>query len=381
MKMISILGSTGSIGKQTIEVIERMNDEFQIKYLSAHNNVDLLIEQSKSINPSAVCIGDKSKVEILEANLNDVEIFSGREGLLELASRDDVDLMVNGLVGSPGMEPTVCAIKSGVNVALSNKESLVMAGDHINTLLLENDVDLYPVDSEHSAIWQCLAGEQMDQVKRLILTGSGGPFRTTPTSEFSTITKGQALKHPNWSMGSKITIDSATMMNKGLEVIEARWLFNMSVDDIDIVVHPQSIIHSMVEFNDGSVKAQLGIPDMKIPIQYAITYPNHVDVPWERMDLPKIGTLTFEEPDLEKFRCIQLAYDALRAGGSYPVVLNVANDAAVYAFLADQINFVDIPIFIESALEIHPITEHPDLNDIQELISWTQQFIIGKIKI
>jgi len=381
MKTISILGSTGSIGKQTIEVIERMNDEFQIKYLSGHNNVDLLIEQSKSIKPSAVCIGDKSKVEILEANLNDVEIFSGREGLLELASRDDVDLMVNGLVGSPGMEPTVCAIKSGVNVALSNKESLVMAGDHINTLLLENDVDLYPVDSEHSAIWQCLAGEQMDQVKRLILTGSGGPFRTMPISEFSTITKGQALKHPNWSMGSKITIDSATMMNKGLEVIEARWLFNMSVDDIDIVVHPQSIIHSMVEFNDGSVKAQLGVPDMKIPIQYAITYPNHADVFWESMDLPKIGTLTFEEPDLEKFRCIQLAYDALRAGGSYPVVLNVANDAAVYAFLADQINFVDIPIFIESALETHPITEHPDLNDIQELISWTQQFIIGKIKI
>ncbi len=379
MKTISILGSTGSIGTQTIEVIQRMDGEFQVKYLSAHNNVDLLIEQSKLLNPTAVCIGDESKVEVLKATLNDVEIFSGRDGLLELASRDDVDLMVNGLVGAPGMEPTVNAIKSGVNVALSNKESLVMAGDHINTLLLENDVNLYPVDSEHSAIWQCLAGEQMDQVKRLILTGSGGPFRTLEKTKFTTITKAQALKHPNWSMGSKITIDSATMMNKGLEVIEARWLFNMGADNIDIVVHPQSIIHSMVEFNDGSVKAQLGVPDMKIPIQYAITYPNHVNVHWETMDLAKIGTLTFEEPDVEKFRCIQLAYDALRAGGSHPVVLNVANDTVVYAFLDDQINFVDIPTLIESALEAHPIVEHPDLNDIQELTTWTQQFVKGKI--
>jgi 1-deoxy-D-xylulose-5-phosphate reductoisomerase len=356
-----------------------MDGEFQVKYLSAHRNVELLIQQSKLLNPTVVCIGDESKVDMLTSALDGVEILSGRDGLLELASRDDVDLMVNGLVGAPGMEPTVNAIKSGVNVALSNKESLVMAGDHINTLLLENDVNLYPVDSEHSAIWQCLVGEKMDQVKRLILTGSGGPFRTLEKTKFTTITKAQALKHPNWSMGNKITIDSATMMNKGLEVIEARWLFNMGVENIDIVVHPQSIIHSMVEFNDGSVKAQLGVPDMKIPIQYAITYPNHVNVHWETMDLAKIGTLTFEEPDLEKFRCIQLAYDALRAGGSHPVVLNVANDTVVYAFLDDQINFVDIPTLIESALEAHPIVEHPDLNDIQELTTWTQQFVKGKI--
>jgi 1-deoxy-D-xylulose-5-phosphate reductoisomerase len=380
MKNISILGSTGSIGTQTIEVIQRMPEEFKVKYLSAHRNVDLLIDQSKLLNPVAVCIGDETKVDILRSGLNGIEILSGRDGLLELASRDDVDLMVNGLVGAPGMEPTVNAIKSGVDVALSNKESLVMAGDHINTLLSENDVNLFPVDSEHSAIWQCLAGEQMDQVKRLILTGSGGPFRTMDKLRFSSITKSQALKHPNWSMGKKITIDSATMMNKGLEVIEARWLFNMCADDIDIVVHPQSIIHSMVEFNDGSVKAQLGVPDMKIPIQYAITYPNHANVHWETMDLAKIGTLTFEEPDLEKFRCIQLAYDALRAAGSHPVVLNVANDTVVYAFLDDQINFVDIPTLIESALAAHPIVEHPNLEDIQELTTWTQQFILGKIK-
>ena len=379
MKTISILGSTGSIGTQTIDVIQRMDGEFQVKYLSAHNNVDLLIQQSKLWNPTAVCIGDKSKMDTLCSALDGVEILSGRDGLLELASRDDVDLMVNGLVGAPGMEPTVNAIKSGVNVALSNKESLVMAGDHINTLLLENDVNLYPVDSEHSAIWQCLIGEKMDQVKGLILTGSGGPFRTLEKNKFTTITKAQALKHPNWSMGNKITIDSATMMNKGLEVIEARWLFNMGADNIDIVVHPQSIIHSMVEFNDGSVKAQLGVPDMKIPIQYAITYPNHANVHWETMDLAKIGTLTFEEPDLEKFKCIQLAYDALRAGGSHSVVLNVANDTVVYAFLDDQIKFVDIPTLIESALEAHPIIEHPNLEDIQELTTWTQQFVKGKI--
>lgn len=379
MKTISILGSTGSIGTQTIEVIRRMEGEFQIKYLSAHCNVELLIQQSKLLNPTAVCIGDAAKVDTLASALDGIEILSGRDGLLELASRDDVDLMVNGLVGAPGMEPTVNAIKSGVNVALSNKESLVMAGDHINTLLLKNDVNLYPVDSEHSAIWQCLAGEQMDQVKRLILTGSGGPFRTLEKSKFTSITKGQALKHPNWSMGNKITIDSATMMNKGLEVIEACWLFNMGVDNIDIVVHPQSIIHSLVEFNDGSVKAQLGVPDMKIPIQYAITYPNHANVHWETMDLTKIGTLTFEETDVEKFKCIQLAYDALRAAGSHPVVLNVANDTVVYAFLEDQINFVDIPILIESALAAHPIVEHPDLGDIQELTTWTQQFVKGKI--
>jgi 1-deoxy-D-xylulose-5-phosphate reductoisomerase len=379
MKTISILGSTGSIGTQTIEVIQRMDGEFQVKYLSAHHNVELLIQQSKLLRPMAVCIGDETNVDSLRSALDGVEIFSGRDGLLELASRDDVDLMVNGLVGAPGMEPTVNAIKAGVNIALSNKESLVMAGDHINTLLLENDVNLYPVDSEHSAIWQCLAGEKMDQVKRLILTGSGGPFRTLEKSKFTSITKAQALKHPNWSMGNKITIDSATMMNKGLEVIEARWLFNMGVENIDIVVHPQSIIHSMVEFNDGSVKAQLGVPDMKIPIQYAITYPNHVNVHWETMDLAKIATLTFEEPDLEKFRCIQLAYDALRAGGSHPVVLNVANDTVVYAFLDDQIKFIDIPTLIESALEAHPTIAHPDLEDIQELTTWTQQFVKGKI--
>ncbi len=379
MKRLSILGSTGSIGTQTLDVVQKLSGDFKVVYLSAHSNAELLIKQAKAYNPQAVCIGDDTKVDMVRSSLSEVEVLSDRSGLLELAQRGDVDIMVNGLVGADGMQPTVNAITAGVDVALSNKESLVMAGDYINSILEKHDVNLYPVDSEHSAIWQCLVGEKMDQVNRLILTGSGGPFRTTDINEFASITKAQALKHPNWSMGNKITIDSATMMNKGLEVIEAHWLFNMSADDIDIVVHPQSIIHSMVEFVDGSVKAQLGLPDMKIPIQYAITYPHHADVCWETMDLTQIGTLTFEEPNLKKFRCIQLAYDALRAGGSHPIVLNVANDTVVYAFLADKIKFVDIPILIEDAITAHPHISHPNLDDITELTTWTQNYIKGRI--
>lgn len=379
MKSLSILGSTGSIGTQTIDVVRKMPDIFNVKYLSANMNTSLLIEQSKILEPQTVCIGTKIQAEEVKSELKGVEVLSGREGLIELARRDDIDLMVNALVGSIGMEPTVEAINSGVDIALSNKESLVMAGFHINKLLKKNNVKLYPVDSEHSAIWQCLVGEKIEQVKRLILTGSGGPFRTVKKSEFNKITIQQALNHPNWEMGRKITIDSATMMNKGLEVIEARWLFDISPDKIDIVVHPQSIIHSMVEFIDGSVKAQLGLPDMKIPIQYAITYPNHGDLYWETLDLTKIESLTFEKPDLEKFRCIQLAYDALRSKGSYSVVLNVANDNLVQAFLNEKIKFIDIPILIELALESHPVLNHPNLDDIRELTEWTKQFINRKI--
>jgi 1-deoxy-D-xylulose-5-phosphate reductoisomerase len=294
---------------------------------------------------------------------------------LELAARDDVDTMLNGLVGSAGMEPTIKSIQAGVDIALSNKESLVMAGDFINGLLKEHKVNLYPVDSEHSAIWQCLTGESSQDIKRLIVTGSGGPFRTLPAESFDNITVAQALKHPNWAMGRKITIDSATMMNKGLEVIEARWLFHLPAEKIDIVVHPQSIIHSMVEFLDGSVKAQLGIPDMKIPIQYALSYPRHLKQDWEQLDLAKIGTLTFEEPDLKKFKCIQLAFDALEQGGSVPVVLNVANEEAVYRFLDGEISFNAIPELIIKAIDAHDFLEHPNLDDILALEQWTQAFM------
>ena len=379
MKELSILGSTGSIGTQTIDVIQNMSDKFSVKYLSTYQNIELIIKQAKILKPSAICIVDSTKLKDLNSSLSGIEILHGRNGLLELSSRSDIDLVVNGLVGAPGMEPTVNAIKAGVDVALSNKESLVMAGEYINALLSKHNVKLFPVDSEHSAIWQCLVGEKLDQVKRLILTGSGGPFRELAKTKFNEITKSQALQHPNWSMGNKITIDSATMMNKGLEVIEARWLFNFGPDEIDIVVHPQSIIHSMVEFNDGSVKAQLGLPDMKIPIQYAITYPNHLKTDWESLNLVDIGKLTFEAPDLEKFRCIKLAYDALEAGGSNSIALNLANDLVVYKFLNDKIKFVDIPALIESAIDSHPKIKHPDLNDIKELTKWTNQFFEGKL--
>ena len=379
MKELSILGSTGSIGTQTIDVIQNMSDKFSVKYLSTYQNIELIIKQAKILKPSAICIVDSTKLKDLNSSLSGIEILHGRNGLLELSSRSDIDLVVNGLVGAPGMEPTVNAIKAGVDVALSNKESLVMAGEYINALLSKHNVKLFPVDSEHSAIWQCLVGEKLDQVKRLILTGSGGPFRELSKTKFNEITKSQALQHPNWSMGNKITIDSATMMNKGLEVIEARWLFNFGPDEIDIVVHPQSVIHSMVEFIDGSVKAQLGLPDMKIPIQYAITYPNHLKTDWESLNLVDIGKLTFEAPDLEKFRCIKLAYDALEAGGSNSIALNLANDLVVYKFLNDKIKFVDIPALIESAIDSHPIIKHPNLDDIKELTKWTNQFFEGKL--
>ena len=381
MKNISILGSTGSIGTQSIEVINRMKNQYNVKYLSANKNVQLLLEQSKVLKPNTVCVGSEIDEDIYyEFKKLNIEVLSGEEGLLELSSRSDIDLVVNGLVGYPGMAPTIAAIKSGVNVALSNKESLVMAGEYIYSLLKNKKVQLFPVDSEHSAIWQCLVGEKINQVNKLILTGSGGPFRTIDKNQFSNITKFDALKHPNWSMGKKITIDSATMMNKGLEVIEAKWLFNINADDIDILIHPESIIHSMVEFVDGSIKAQLGLPDMKIPIQYALTYPNHTNIVWDRLDLSQIGLLTFHSPDIDKFPCIKLAYDVLHAGDSYPVVLNVANDCAVYAFLDDKIKFVEISSIIEEAISKHPVIKNPDLSAIQELIFWTKDFVNMKIK-
>jgi 1-deoxy-D-xylulose-5-phosphate reductoisomerase len=309
----------------------------------------------------------------------DITITSGRNALLELAGRNDVDLVMNGLVGASGMEPTIEAVKSGIDVALSNKESMVMAGGIINDLLKSNSCNLFPVDSEHSAIWQCLKGENNSEIKRLILTGSGGPFRTTPKEDFNNITLEQALQHPNWDMGNKITIDSATMMNKGLEVIEAYWLFGVTSNQIDIVVHPESIIHSMVEFVDGSIKAQLGVPDMKIPIQYSLTYPHHSPANWENLDFVKMGTLHFEKPDLDKFPCIRLAYEALKKGGSSPIVLNVANDNVVAAFLKGLIPFTQIPTLIEDAISQHDWISNPNLEAISELSGWTSQFIQEQI--
>jgi 1-deoxy-D-xylulose-5-phosphate reductoisomerase len=288
-----------------------------------------------------------------------------------------VDVLLNGLVGSSGMEPTLKAIEAGNDVALSNKESLVMAGQIIEDAKLNSGSEIFPVDSEHSAIWQCLAGESMDDVKKLVLTGSGGPFRERDVNSFSDITPDEALNHPNWEMGKKITIDSATMMNKGLEVIEAHWLFGTKPDDIDIIIHPQSIIHSMVEFSDSSVKAQLGVPDMKIPIQYAFTYPRHNPSNWESLDLLANPELTFHAPDHTRFPCIQLAYDALRKGGTAPSVLNVANEQAVYRFLDGSISFTDIPKIVESACESHDFHSNPNLDLILQIESWTKDFVVN----
>jgi 1-deoxy-D-xylulose-5-phosphate reductoisomerase len=376
-KRISILGSTGSIGRNTLNVVDSLHGEIEVIYITARNNVEVLVQQALKYRPSSVGVIDKEAAKIVKNRLagEKINVLAGRSGLLEIAARDDVDIMFNGLVGSSGMEPTLSALHAGVDVALSNKESLVMAGDLINREKLKTGATLFPVDSEHSAIWQCLVGEKLDDVRRIILTGSGGPFRTRDVNTFSDVTVEEALNHPNWDMGDKITIDSATMMNKGLEVIEAHWLFGLESNQIDIVVHPQSIIHSMVEFVDSSVKAQLGVPDMKIPIQYALTHPDHYPADWESLDLPAVGELTFEKPNLEKFPCIQLAYNALRSGGTTTAVLNVANDNAVYNFLDGKIKFTDIHKIIEKACEDHEWIESPNLEDLLNLELWTTEFV------
>ncbi len=340
-KKISILGSTGSIGVNTLNVIDTLQDKFDVVYLSTFQNKDLIIEQAKKYQPKALAVVNDSNAEDIKKALEkeNIEILFGRDGLLEISKRDDLDLVMNGLVGSAGMEPTINSLKAGVDVALSNKESMVMAGDLINNIMNESGAKIYPVDSEHSAIWQCLVGEEIEDVKRIILTGSGGPFRTRDLHTFSEISLKEALNHPNWSMGNKITIDSATMMNKGFEVIEAFWLFNISYDKIDIVIHKESIIHSMIEYIDGSIKAQLSEPNMRMPIQFALTYPERLKTESDNFDFIKNHTLHFEKVDYNKFPCIKLAYEAGRKKGTYPTVLNVANDLSVELFLKDKIKF------------------------------------------
>ena len=377
MRKISILGSTGSIGVNALSVIRGMPDKFKVVHLTGNLNYTKMIDQGKEFLPQTITMIDEEAAERVKIGLQDfnIDIFSGRNKLLELSGDRQVDLVLNSLVGASGMEPTLAALQNGVDVALSNKESLVVAGDLIYSAMKESGANLFPVDSEHSAIWQCLFGENEKDIEKIILTGSGGPFRTRPIDTFSSITKNDALKHPNWVMGQKITIDSATMMNKGLEVIEAHWLFNIDYPNIEIVVHPQSIIHSMVQFKDGSVKAQLGVPDMKIPIQYALTYPRHFPSNWERLDFKKVGDLTFEAPNFERFPCLSLAYGALEQKGSSPAVLNFANDYSVFRFLKDEIKFTDIPKIIELAIKNHEWNENPNLSDIRDLDFWTKDFV------
>lgn len=377
-KRVSILGSTGSIGINTLKILMRLEDEFEVTCLTANTNCNLLIDQAKRFNPESVCIVDESSYKKVKNALSstDIEIFSGRSGLLDVSQRDNVDIVVNALVGAAGMEPTINTINAGVDVALANKESLVMAGRIIKSKLKEKGSRIFPIDSEHSAIWHCLLGERFEDVGRLILTGSGGPFRERNINEFNNISVEEALDHPNWQMGKKISIDSATMMNKGLEVIEAYWLFDFEPNQIDIVIHPQSIIHSMVELKDKSIKAQMGVPDMKIPIQFALSYPRHFESSWDALDFYEIGSLTFEKPDLEKFPSIGLAYRALDKLGSSCAALNLANDHAVNLFLSEKINFNEIAKINEDVLENHPWIEEPSLEDILELGSWVDKYLL-----
>jgi len=376
-KKISILGSTGSIGVNALNVVRNIPEEYEIVHLTGNMNSELMIKQCEEFNPNSIVMINENSSEKVQKELtnNDVEVLSGRENLLRISKDKNVDLVLNALVGSSGMEPTLEALNAGVDVALSNKESLVVAGDLITNSMKKSGANLFPVDSEHSAIWQCLVGESIDDIEKIILTGSGGPFRKRAINTFSEITISDALNHPNWDMGNKITIDSATMMNKGLEVIEAYWLFNMEVSQIDIVVHPQSIIHSMVEFKDGSVKAQMGVPDMKIPIQYALTYPRHLEAQWERLDFKSLGNLSFQAPDYERFPCIKLAYKSLEKMGTTPAVLNMANDYCVYKFLNGEIKFTDIPMVIESAMNNHKWIENPNLDYLRELDLWAKDFV------
>ena len=371
---IAVLGSTGSIGRNSLEVIKGLPDRFRVTYLTANKNTDLLAQQIRIFKPRGVVVLDENRASALKNQMNgSVEFLTGVHGLKEVVRRDDVDIVISSLVGFAGLEPTIEAIRHHKTVALANKETLVAAGQLITALLREYGVQLIPIDSEHSAILQCLQGEDPARIARLILTASGGPFLNKPLQEFGSITVDQALHHPNWQMGRKITVDSATLMNKGLEVIEAHWLFGLPAQKIDVVIHPQSIIHSMVEFIDGSVKAQLGIPDMKLPIQYALTFPDRFPMNGERLSFPKLQSMSFSEPDRNKFRCLQLAYDALSRGGTLPAAMNAANEVAVEAFLTKRITFKRIPEVIENAMTTHKTISSPELPDIIEADRLTRQ--------
>jgi len=377
---IAILGSTGSIGRNALAVIGNFPSEFHVTYLTANRNIALLQEQINHFGPRGVVLTDEQQAVALKRSVDGAtEVIVGEEGLQEIVRRDDVDIVLSALVGFAGLRPTLAAIEAGKHVALANKETLVVAGEIIMQKAREHKVQLLPVDSEHSAILQCLRGERIDSVDRLILTASGGPFLHLDKTQFRTITVSQALHHPTWKMGNKITIDSATLMNKGLEVIEAFWLFGLPPEKIEVVIHPQSIIHSMVEFADGSIKAQLGMADMKIPIQYALMYPERPPAMYRRIDFASLGQMTFEKPDLEKFRCLALAFRALELGGTTPTVLNAANEIAVESFLNGHIPFDAIPVIIEDAMSTHVPIHNISLADIFRVDRETRGFCRSQV--
>lgn len=375
MKYIALLGSTGSIGRQALEVTDWFPEEFSIIALAAHSNVDLLAEQVKKYQPQVAVIYDADRYLDLKERLPFFkgEILTGMEGLIAAATLEQADVVLTAVSGVIGLQPTLQAIAAGKDIALANKETLVAGGSLVMPLAKEMGVKILPVDSEHSAVFQCL--EAGESIEKILLTASGGPFRTYPKEEMETITPAMALKHPTWQMGAKITIDSATMMNKGLEVIEARWLFDIPFEDITVVVHPQSVIHSMVLYQDGSILGHLGKTDMKIPIQYALTYPRRLRNDLERLDFGKLKEITFEEPDFNKFPCLKLAYEAGQAGGTYPAVLNGANEVLVQKFLQGEIGFMDIPRRIEGILKKHEMIQKPTLEDLLTSDRWAREML------
>ena len=375
MRKISILGSTGSIGTQTLEVVENLKD-IKVMAITGNSNIGLLEKQARKFQPELVAVMDEKNAEILKEKLSDMDIrvVSGMDGLVEAATYKGVDTVVTSVVGNVGLKPTFEAIRAGKNIALANKETLVSAGQLVMDLAKKYNINIYPVDSEHSAIFQSLQGNEGSKIERILLTASGGPFRGKKREELLNVTAADALKHPNWSMGNKITIDSATLMNKGLEVMEAKWLFGVDVDQIEVLVHPQSIVHSAVEYEDGAILAQLGEPDMRVPIQYALTYPKRVKNPFPRVDFTQRNNLTFDKPDMETFKCLSLAYRALKTGGTLPAVLNGANEVAVARFLKGDIGFLDIPELIEQTMDAYTVKYEYTLEDLLEADAWAKDY-------
>jgi len=383
IKRIAIFGSTGSIGTQALDVIAANKDKFSAEVLTAQSNDDLLIRQALQFNPNVVVIGDEKKYTKVKEALSStgIKVFTGEKALEEVAAMDCYDLILAAIVGYAGLKPTLNAINNGKAIALANKETLVVAGDIIMRKAVENRVPVIPVDSEHSAIFQCLVGETRNRIEKVILTASGGPFIGRKPNYLVNVKREHALQHPNWSMGAKITIDSATLMNKGLEMIEAKWLFNLKPEQIQVVIHPQSIIHSMVQFEDGSIKAQMGLPDMKLPIQYAMAFPKRLPNNFPRYDFKKVSTLTFEEPDVKTFRNLGLAQEALDRGGNLPCIMNAANEIAVFAFLRNRINFLDMTDVIEKTMQQIPFIEHPTLEEYFESDGEARNFAADIIKL
>ncbi len=364
-KSIAILGSTGSIGTQALEVIAAHTDQFEVEVLTAQSNAELLIAQAKAFQPNAVVIGNEDLYPVVKEALVplNIKVFAGEKALSSIVQMDSIDLVLTALVGYAGLNPTLKAIEAGKNIALANKETLVVAGELVTQLARSKGVNIYPVDSEHSAIFQCLVGEFDNPIEKIILTASGGPFRGKKREELMQVTKAQALKHPNWTMGAKVTIDSASLMNKGLEVIEAKWLFGLKASQIEVIVHPQSIVHSLVQFQDSSIKAQLGLPDMRLPIQFALSYPQRLSATFPRFNFAAYPSLTFEPPDTETFRNLALAFSAMERGGNMPCVLNAANEIAVAEFLKDKVGFLQMSDVVEHCLNTMPFMAKPTLED------------------